>query len=422
MVLAVAGTLLYPHIVAYHWIAIAVVAGTLVGVPLSWVPLTAVPQRTALSHAFGGLAAGLVGTAKYYTWLDEGQLTTFRMAAIGTEVLLGYLTCTGSLMAVGKLQEILPTRPLTYRNQNVINLGLLAVAIVISIVLVFRPETSWLFPIVIVLSLLFGVLLVLPIGGADMPTVISLLNSYAGLSAVAMGFVLDNKLLIIAGALDGSSGLILSIIMCKAMNRSFTNVLFGAFGQVQAVAGAVEQRTAKSATPEDVMHLLENASTVVFIPGYGMAVAQAQHRVRDLCDELAKRGVDVKFAIHPVAGRMPGHMNVLLAEADIPYESLVEMDEINPEMAQVDVAMVIGANDVVNPAARHDPKSPIYGMPIIDADKARTVIAIKRSMNPGFAGIENELYFADNTLMLFGDAKVVIGEVVKEFSGKQSIH
>ena len=422
MVLAVAGTLLYPHIVAYHWIFIAIVAGTLVGVPLSWVPLTAVPQRTALSHAFGGLAAGLVGTAKYYTWLQEGQLTTFRMAAIGTEVLLGYLTCTGSLMAAGKLQEILPTRPLTYRNQNVINLGLLVVAIVISIVLVFRPETSWLFPIVIVLSLLFGVLLVLPIGGADMPTVISLLNAYAGLSAVAMGFVLENKLLITAGALDGSSGLILSIIMCKAMNRSFTNVLFGAFGQVQAVAGAVEQRTAKSATPEDVMHLLENASTVVFIPGYGMAVAQAQHRVRDLRDELAKRGVNVKFAIHPVAGRMPGHMNVLLAEAEIPYESLVEMDDINPEMAQVDVAVVIGANDVVNPAARHDPKSPIYGMPIIDADKARTVIAIKRSMNPGFAGIENELYFADNTLMLFGDAKAVIGEVVKEFSGKQSIH
>jgi NAD(P) transhydrogenase subunit beta len=422
MVLAVAGTLLYPHIVAYHWIAIAIVAGTLVGVPLSWVPLTAVPQRTALSHAFGGLAAGLVGTAKYYTWLDEGQLTTFRMAAIGAEVLLGYLTCTGSLMAAGKLQEVLPTRPLTYRNQNVINLSLLGVAIVIAIVLVFRPETSWLFPIVIFLSLLFGVLLVLPIGGADMPTVISLLNSYAGLSAVAMGFVLENKLLITAGALDGSSGLILSIIMCRAMNRSFTNVLFGAFGQVQATGGAIEQRTAKSATPEDVMHLLESANTVVFIPGYGMAVAQAQHRVRDLRDELAKRGVDVKFAIHPVAGRMPGHMNVLLAEAEIPYESLVEMDDINPEMPQVDVAVVIGANDVVNPAARHDPKSPIFGMPIIDADRAKTVIAIKRSMNPGFAGIENELYFADNTLMLFGDAKAVIGEVVKEFSGKQSIH
>jgi NAD(P) transhydrogenase subunit beta len=422
MVLAVAGTLLHPELLAYHWIAVAAALGFVVGVPLSWVPLTAVPQRTALSHAFGGLAAGLVGTAKYYTWLPEGELTTFRMGAIGAEVLLGFLTCTGSLMAAGKLQEIIPTRPLTYRNQNVVNLGLLAVAIITAVVLVFRPETSWLFPIVIVLSLSFGVLLVLPIGGADMPTVISLLNAYAGLAAVAMGFVMENKLLITAGALDGSSGLILSIIMCRAMNRSFANVLFGAFGQAQTVAGAIEQRIAKSATAEDVMHLLANANSVVIIPGYGMAVAQAQHRVRDLRDELTKRGVDVKFAIHPVAGRMPGHMNVLLAEAEIPYESLVEMDDINPEMPQMDVAVVIGANDVVNPAARTDPKSPIYGMPIIDADKAKTVVAIKRSMNPGFAGIENELYFAENTLMLFGDAKVVVGEVVKELSGKQGMH
>ncbi len=418
MALAVIGTLLGREIVAFHWIAIALVLGTAVGVPLSWVPLTAVPQRTALSHAFGGLAAGLVGTAKYYMWLGDGGLTKFRMTAIGFEVLLGYLTCTGSLMAAGKLQEIIPTRPLTYRNQNVINLGLLALAVIIAVTLVFRPELSWLFPAIIVLSLLFGVLLVLPIGGADMPTVISLLNSYAGLSAVAMGFVMENKLLITAGALDGSSGLILSIIMCRAMNRSFTNVLFGAFGQVQPQSAAVEQRTAKAATAEDAAHLLENANSVVIIPGYGMAVAQAQHRVRDLRDELTKRGVDVKFAIHPVAGRMPGHMNVLLAEAEIPYDSLIEMDDINPDMPQVDVALVIGANDVVNPAARRDPKSPIYGMPIIDADKAKAVLAIKRSMNPGFAGIDNELYFADNTLMLFGDAKTVVGDVVKELAGE----
>jgi NAD(P) transhydrogenase subunit beta len=340
------------------------------------------------------------------------------MTAIGFEVLLGYLTCTGSLMAAGKLQEIIPTRPLTYRNQNIINLGLLALAVIIAVTLVFKPEQSWLFPFIIVLSLLFGVLLVLPIGGADMPTVISLLNSYAGLSAVAMGFVMENKLLITAGALDGSSGLILSIIMCRAMNRSFTNVLFGAFGQVQAQSTAIEQRTAKAATAEDAAHLLENANSVVIIPGYGMAVAQAQHRVRDLRDELTRRGVDVKFAIHPVAGRMPGHMNVLLAEAEIPYDSLIEMDDINPDMPQVDVALVIGANDVVNPAARRDPKSPIYGMPIIDADKAKAVLAIKRSMNPGFAGIENDLYFADNTLMLFGDAKAVVGDVVKELAGE----
>ncbi len=422
MLLAVVGTLMQPEVESYHWIALAALVGIVVGVPLSWVPLTAVPQRTALSHAFGGLAAGLVGTAKYYVWLGDGQLTTFRMTAIVAEVLLGFLTCTGSLMAAGKLQEVLPTRPLTYRNQNIINFVLLGIALLAGIALIVRPDLPWLFPLLVGLSLAFGVLLVLPIGGADMPTVISLLNAYAGLAAVAMGFVLENKLLITAGALDGSSGLILSIVMCKAMNRSFTNVLFGAFGQVTATAGAVESRTAKSATAEDAAQLLANADSVVVIPGYGMAVAQAQHRVRDLHDELTKRGVNVKFAIHPVAGRMPGHMNVLLAEAEIPYDSLVEMDDINPDMPQVDVAIVIGANDVVNPAARRDPTSPIYGMPIIDADRAKTVLAIKRSMNPGFAGIENELYFADNTLMLFGDAKAVVGDVVKALSGEKSGH
>jgi proton-translocating NAD(P)+ transhydrogenase subunit beta len=420
MALAIGGTLLHHDIVSYQWIIAAGALGTLVGIPLSWVPLTAVPQRTALSHAFGGLAAGLVGTAKYYLWLGEGGLTRFRMAAIVAEVILGYLTCTGSLMAAGKLQEVLPTRPITYRGQNVINLGLLAVAVGAGFWLVMDPARAWLFPVIIVLALVFGVLLIIPIGGADMPTVISLLNSYAGLAAVAMGFVLENILLIIAGALDGSSGLILSIIMCRAMNRSFTNVLFGAFGQVQAAEAGAEQRTAKSATAEDATQILENANSVVIIPGYGMAVAQAQHRVRDLYDGLAKKGVDVRFAIHPVAGRMPGHMNVLLAEAEIPYDRLVEMDDINPEMPQVDVALVIGANDVVNPAARHEKSSPIYGMPIIDADKAKTVLAIKRSMNPGFAGIENELYFADNTLMLFGDAKAVIGDLVKQMSGQSA--
>jgi NAD(P) transhydrogenase subunit beta len=264
---------------------------------------------------------------------------------------------------------------------------------------------------VIALSLTFGVLLIIPIGGADMPTVISLLNSYAGLAAVAMGFVLENQLLIIAGALDGASGFILSVIMCNAMNRSFTNVLFGAFGQVQAVSGAVEERVMKSASAHDAADYLANAQRVVIVPGYGMAVAQAQHRVREVYDSLSKRGIDVKFAIHPVAGRMPGHMNVLLAEADIPYSALVEMDEINPDMPQCDVCVVVGANDVVNPAARSDKASPIYGMPIIDADKARVVIAIKRSKNPGFAGIDNALFYAENTVMVFGDAKGVIGEI-----------
>jgi len=422
MALAILGTLLHPEIVSYKWIAIAVVIGTVIGVPLSWVPLTAVPQRTALSHAFGGLAAGLVGTAKYLLWLDEGALTTFRMTAITVEVLLGYLTFTGSLMAAGKLQEVIPTRPITYRGQNVMNLALLGLAILAGVYLIARPEAWQLFPLIVALSLLFGVLLIIPIGGADMPTVISLLNSYAGLAAVAMGFVLENKMLIVAGALDGASGLILSIIMCRAMNRSFTNVLFGAFGQVQASGAAATQKTVKSGTPQDAAELLLNASSVVVVPGYGMAVAQAQHRVREIYDQLTKKGVDVKFAIHPVAGRMPGHMNVLLAESEVPYEALVEMDDINHDLPQTDVVLVVGANDVVNPAARHDKGSPIFGMPIIDADKAKFVIANKRSMNPGFAGIDNELYYADNTLMVFGDAKAVLGDIVKALSGGSGIH
>jgi H+-translocating NAD(P) transhydrogenase subunit beta len=422
MTLAIVGTLLAPEIVNYTWIAIAAVVGIAIGVPLSWVPLTAVPQRTALSHAFGGLAAGLVGTAKYLIWFQHGELTSFRAGAIALEVILGYLTFTGSLMAAGKLQEVVPTRPITYPNQNLVNLMLLAIAVVAGIYLTVDPYAAWAFPVIVVLSLAFGVLLILPIGGADMPTVISLLNSYAGLSAVAMGFVLENKLLITAGALDGSSGLILSIIMCRAMNRSFSNVLFGAFGQVQATAAAVEVKTVKSATPQDVADLLTTADRVVVVPGYGMAVAQAQHKVRELYDQLTKRGIECKFAIHPVAGRMPGHMNVLLAESEIPYEALVEMDDINPDLPQTDVALVVGANDVVNPAARHDKASPIYGMPIIDVDRAKAVVAIKRSMNPGFAGIDNELYYLDQTLMAFGDAKQVIADVVKALSGEGSGH
>ena len=422
MTLAVFGTLLHPEIVSYTWIVVALVIGTIIGVPLSWVPLTAVPQRTALSHAFGGMAAGLVGTAKYMLWLEDGGLTSFRMFAIIVEVLLGYLTMTGSLMAAGKLQEVLPTRPITYKNQNVFNFLLLAIALGSGAYLVYRPETWQLFPVVVALSLVFGVLLILPIGGADMPPVISLLNSYAGLAAVAMGFVLDNKLLIVAGALDGSSGFILSVIMCKAMNRSFANVLFGAFGQVAAAQAAGEAKPVKSATPQDVADILENASSVAVVPGYGMAVAQAQHRVRELYEQLHKRGIECRFAIHPVAGRMPGHMNVLLAEAEVPYTALAEMDDINPDMPQIDVVIVVGANDVVNPAARHDKASPIFGMPIINADKAKTVIAIKRSMNPGFAGIENELYYADNCLMAFGDAKAVLGDIVKALSGEGGIH
>jgi NAD(P) transhydrogenase subunit beta len=429
MVLAIAATWIQPTVVHHGWIVVAIIAGFAVGIPLSMVPLTAVPQRTALSHAFGGLAAGLVGTAKYYLWYGEGgaSLTAFRMGAIVAEIILGYLTFTGSLMAAGKLQELkwIPQRPVTYRGQNLINLGLLAVAAVIGVMLIAQPTAPWaprLFPVVIALALAFGVLLIIPIGGADMPTVIAILNSYAGLSAVAMGFVLDNKLLITAGALDGSSGLILAVIMCKAMNRSFTNVLFGAFGQVQQARQLGAGKDYKPETIEGAAQVLEQANLVVIVPGYGMAVAQAQHKVRELYDQLKKRGVTVKFAIHPVAGRMPGHMNVLLAEADIPYTDLVEMSEINPDMPQCDVALVVGANDVVNPVARYDRTSPIYGMPIIDADKARTVYAIKRSKNPGFAGIDNELYFQDKTWMLFGDARKVIGDLVKQLADSGGVH
>jgi NAD(P) transhydrogenase subunit beta len=291
----------------------------------------------------------------------------------------------------------------------------LAVAMLLGVGLVMNPANTTLFPLMVILAFTFGIMLIVPIGGADMPTVIALLNSYAGLSAAAMGFALDNKLLIIAGSLDGASGLILSIIMCKAMNRSFANVLFGAFGQVQTgPAGKVEAKPVKSATNEEAASILANASLVVIIPGYGMAVAQAQHKVRELHDTLTKKGVKVVFAIHPVAGRMPGHMNVLLAEADVPYDKLLEMEEANSELPEADVALVIGANDVTNPAARHDTNSPVYGMPIIDVDKAHVVMVIKRSMNPGFAGIDNELYTMDKTLMLFGDAKAVVTELVKE--------
>ena len=427
MTLAVLATWAQPDITHHYWIIVAIALGFAVGIPLSRVPLTAVPQRTAISHAFGGLAAGLVGTAEFIMWFvyEPEQLTQFRMGAIVAEVLLGFLTVTGSLLAAGKLQEVkwIPQRPVTYPFQNVSNISLLALAVLFGVLLVLHPTGAaapYLFAGVVLLSLTFGVLLIIPIGGADMPTVISILNSYAGLSAVAMGFVLDNKLLITAGALDGASGLILSIMMCRAMNRSFTNVLFGAFGQVQAVVADTQERHYKSETIEGAAQVLQQANLVVIIPGYGLAVAQAQHRVRELYDQLTKSGITVKFAIHPVAGRMPGHMNVLLAEAEIPYSDLIEMDEINADMPQCDVALVIGANDVVNPAARTVKSSPIYGMPIIDADKAKTVFAIKRSKNPGFAGIDNELYFEDRTFMLFGDAKAVVGDLAKHLAGDGS--
>jgi NAD(P) transhydrogenase subunit beta len=416
MALAIAGTLLNHDLVDYKWVAIALVLGSIIGVPLGMVHMTAVPQRTALSHAFGALCVTLVGTAEFY--LRAPAVPRFLMAVLSLEVILGALTFTGSLMAAGKLQELLPQRPITYKGQNFVNLSLLAVAVGVAVALVIHPEKMNLFPLIIGIPLVFGVLMIVPIGGADMPTVISLLNSYAGLSAAAMGFVLDSKLLIIAGALDGASGFILSVNMSKAMNRSFSNVLFGAFGQEQVTAaGQAEARPVHSATAEEAAAILGAANKVVIVPGYGMAVAQAQHKVRELYDALTKRGIDVKFGIHPVAGRMPGHMNVLLAEADIPYDKLLDMDAINGEFPQTDVALVIGANDVTNPAARNETGSPIYGMPILDVDKARTVMVIKRGMSPGFAGIDNPLYYLDRTLMLFGDAKAFVGDIIRELAG-----
>jgi NAD(P) transhydrogenase subunit beta len=422
MLLAIVGTLLHKEIVDFKWIILAFVVGSTIGALMAvFVPMTAMPQRIALSHAFGALAAGLVGTAEYYN--HQPEIGAFTMTAITLEVLLGFLTFTGSLMAFGKLHEILPGRPQVYRGQNLINLATLALAAGAGVWLIADPSKTFLFPVVAVLAAAFGVMLIVPIGGADMPTVISLLNSYAGLSSVAMGFALDNKALIIAGALDGSAGFLLSVIMCRAMNRSFTNVLFGAFGQVDATAsasGVIEERPVRSASTEEAAMLLETARSVIIVPGYGLAVAQAQHRIRELADALSRNGAEVRFAIHPVAGRMPGHMNVLLAEADVPYDQILDMDEINADFAQTDIALVVGANDVTNPAARTNKDSPIYGMPILDVESARTVMVVKRGMKAGFAGVENELYYQDKTLMIFGDAKKVAEGLVRDLEASVS--
>jgi NAD(P) transhydrogenase subunit beta len=420
MAVAIVGTLLIYRAISYQWVLAGMVLGTLIGAPMAvWMPMTAVPQRTALSHAFGALAAALVGTAHYYGLLGKGPIDHFTMGVLAVEVLLGCLTFTGSLVAFGKLQELIPSSIKGIPHQNVLNFSLLGAAIAAGVWLTVAPHHHLVFPALVLLSLAFGVCLVMPIGGADMPTVISLLNSYAGLSASLMGFVLDNYLLIVAGALDGSSGLILSIIMCKAMNRSFTNVLFGRIdASTTASADDVYGGKVKSATAEDVAFMLDGVRRVVIVPGYGMAVAQAQHAVSELFAELESRGTEVEFAIHPVAGRMPGHMNVLLAEANIPYDKLKEMEEINPSFAQTDVAIVIGANDVVNPLANTDPKSPIAGMPILNVDQARTVVVVKRSLSPGFAGIPNPLFAADNCLMLFEDGKKAIVDVVGALKGQ----
>jgi NAD(P) transhydrogenase subunit beta len=419
MLLALCGTLMNHQIVDYRWIAGGLVLGALIGYPLGmWVPTTALPQRIAFSLSFGALAATLVGVAEYYATFHggEGHIGAAKMAALGFEVLLGSLTVTGALIAAGKLQEWLPSQPMTYRGQNLVNFVLFATAVVLFGMVVLDPTNSLAFYAMIGLAAVLGVLMVMPIGGADMPVVVALLNSYCGLAAAATGFALGNSILIICGALDGASGFLLSILMSKAMNRSFGNVLFGAFGGEPAAAavGGGSALPVRSVSAEDAAIQLAYAQRVIIVPGYGMAVAQAQHAVRELAELIEKRGGEVKYAIHPVAGRMPGHMNVLLAEANVPYDRLYDMDEINSEFPQTDVALVIGANDVVNPAAREDKASPIYGMPILDVDKAKSVIVLKRGMAAGFAGIENALFHASATSMLFGDAKSSLTKLVSE--------
>jgi NAD(P) transhydrogenase subunit beta len=417
MLVAIIGTLVKTEVVSYGWILVGLVLGSLIGYPLGmWVPMTAMPQRIAFSHMFGALAATLVGVGEYYTDLSHGEaIGVPKMAALAFEVLFGALTVTGSFVAFGKLAEFLPGRPVTYRNQNAVNLSLAAVAVGLFVYVVLNPEASWAFYSMLVLATLIGLFLVLPIGGADMPVVISLMNSYAGLAASATGFAIGNEVLIIAGALDGASGFILSIVMSKAMNRSFSNVLFGAFGSAPTTSTkTTEGLVVSSISPEDAALQLAYANSVIVVPGYGLAVAQAQHQIRELAELIEKNGGEVRYAIHPVAGRMPGHMNVLLAEANVPYDRLYEMDEINERFEESDVALIIGANDVVNPAARNDPGSPIYGMPILNADKARRVIVLKRSMATGFAGIENELFYAENASLLFGDAKDSLTKLIAE--------
>lgn len=416
MAIAIIGTLLKHEIVSYELIIAGLILGSLIGGAMSyWMPMTAMPQRTALSHAFGALAASIVGIAEYYeeVIVHHQTLPAYKMAALGFEVLFGSLTVTGSLLAFFKLQEMMRGTPITYKGQNVINMSLFIAAAVIFVYLIYDPSQANLFWVMVVLSFLFGVLLVLPIGSADMPVVMALMNSYAGLASAATGFAIGNNVLIIAGTLDGFSGFILSILMCKAMNRSITNVLFGAFGTVSEDTGQAVEGVMREVQVEDVAMQLAYARQVVFVPGYGLATAQAQHAVRELAEALEHKGVQVKYAIHPVAGRMPGHMNVLLAEANVPYSALYELEQINPEMQATDVSVVIGANDVVNPDARDNPKSPIAGMPIIEVDRSHQVIVLKRGKGRGFSGLENPLFFKPNTGMLYGDAKASLTKLAQ---------
>jgi NAD(P) transhydrogenase subunit beta len=407
MIIAIATTLLLEGIGNWALIVLGGAIGTVVGlVGARRVKMTAMPQMVALFNGVGGGAAALVALAEFHT--ESGVLASDQAVSTVLSALIGSISFSGSMVAFAKLQELVSGRPITFPGQNIVNVLVLGGAVALGIAIVADVESQWAIVGLIALALLFGVMFVLPIGGADMPVVISLLNAFTGLAASATGFVLHSTVLIVAGMLVGASGTLLTMLMAKAMNRSVANVLFGAFGQIQTSGPQVradDGRTVRATSPEDVAVQLSFARKVIIVPGYGMAVAQAQHDVRSLADLLEERGVDVKYAIHPVAGRMPGHMNVLLAETNVPYDQLKEMDEINPEFAQADVALVIGANDVTNPAARTDTSSPIYGMPILDVDKAASIVVMKRSMNPGFAGIDNELYLDPKTTMLFGDAK-----------------
>jgi NAD(P) transhydrogenase subunit beta len=426
MLLAVVGTLLHHDIVEYQWIAIAVVIGAAIGTAMAlYIPMVKMPERIALSHAFGGLAVALVGVAellRHGAALDELALT-----AVGLEVFLGAITFTGSLVAFGKLQGMLPGRPIVWPLQTAGNLlGVVAAAALIAW-LVAAPASSpppavTIVLVVLALGAILGVTLVVPVGGADMPVVICLLNAYAGLAASATGFALGNNVLIICGALDGGSGVILGVMMSRAMNRSFRDVLFGASKAGAAAPTKAQTSTslaaaAAVATLDDAADVLRGASSVIIVPGYGMAVSQAQHAVRDLAAALAANGATVRYAIHPVAGRMPGHMNVLLAEANVPYDQLHDLDDINDDFEATDVALVIGANDVVNPAARTSPSSPIYGMPVLAVEKARATIVFKRSFDPGFAGVENELFTLPSTMMVLGDAKKSLAGLVGQLRG-----
>ena len=418
MLIAIIGTLFNHHIVTYTWIIIGLVLGTLLSLPISLnIPMTKIPQRIALSHAGGALAACLIGIAEYHRYSEI--LSVSSMGIVAIEVMLGALTFTGSLMVAGKLHGILPAQPITYKGQNIVNIGLFIAMVGMVIGLSLYPTQTPLFYVILTLAFLFGVFLVTPIGAADMPVVIAIFNSYGGLTGAVMGFMLANRIQIITGALDGASGFILSMIMCRAMNRSLTNVLFGAFGKTEEetpeAKAARSDSAVQSLTIEDALPFFEEARSVIVAPGYGMAASQAHHALREFVDKLKANGVSVKYAIHPVAGRMPGHMNVLLAEANVPYTDLFDMDEINPEFTNADIALVVGANDVTNPSARHVKSSPIYGMPILDVDKAKRVIVLKRSMNPGFSGVDNELYTHDNTWLIFGDAKDTLTKLAYGF-------